>query len=136
MLNEERVILMTKMEAYEEKEGKRNVQIGNYFRGDYISLQTLKSVISSTIAFGLVFALYIFYHFEELLQDIYKMDLAAFARKVLIAYGAWVIAYGVISYIVYSYRYSKAKNSLKNYYANLKRLNSLYNDSENELPKG
>lgn len=128
MLNEERVILMTRMEAYAESEGKKNMQIGRYFRSDYISLQVLKSVISATIVYVLIFGLYILYHLEEFLQDIYKMDLLAFARDVLLYYGITVVTYGVISYLVYAYRYSKAKKSLKNYYNHLKKLNSLYQD--------
>lgn len=128
MLNEERVILMTRMESYAENEGRKNMQIGNYFRSDYISMQVLKSVISATIAYAIGFALYILYDLENFLQDIYKMDLLAFAKQVLIGYGIVVVGYGVIAYLVYSYRYSKAKKSLKDYYNNLKKLNSLYQD--------
>lgn len=128
MLNEERIILMTKMASYEEKEGKKNVQIGNYFRSDYIAIQVLKSFVSATIAFCAVFALFIFYDFETFLQDIYKIDLITFAKNVLIAYGVTVVVFSVITYAVYSYRYSRAKKSLKCYYNNLKKLNSLYND--------
>ena len=51
MLNEERIRLMTKMASYEANEGKKNVSIGSYFRGDYIGLQVIKSVISGTIGF-------------------------------------------------------------------------------------
>ena len=79
MLNEERVILMTKMASYEEKEGKRNMAIGKYFRSDYITIQVLKSVLSATICYALCLALYIFYDFETFMQDIYKMDLITFA---------------------------------------------------------
>lgn len=128
MLNEERIILMTKMACYEEDEGKKNVAIGNYFRGDYISLQVLKSVISATIAFGAVFALFIFYDFEVFMQDIYKMDLISFAKNVMIWYGVTIAVYGVISYLIYSFRYSRVRKSLKKYYNNLKKLNSLYNN--------
>lgn len=128
MLNEERVILMTQMASYEENEGKKNVNIGNYFRSDYIAIQVLKSVFCATIAYAIVFALFVFYDFEGFMQDIYKMDLIAFARNVLIYYGATVVLYGIISYGVYSYRYTKAKKSLKCYYRNLKKLNSLYHE--------
>lgn len=127
MLNEERVILMTKMASYEENEGKKNVNIGNYFRGDYIAIQVLKSIFSATIAYAIVFVLYIFYDFEVFMQDIYKIDLFSFAGDVLFYYGVTVVSYSIISYAVYSYRYTKAKKSLKCYYRNLKKLNSLYN---------
>ena len=41
MLNEERIKLMTKMACYEANEGKKNVAIGNYFRGDYIAFVSI-----------------------------------------------------------------------------------------------
>lgn len=128
MLNGERVILMTKMASYESNEGKKNVNIGNYFRGDYIAIQVLKSLFCATIAFAIIFALFIFYDFEIFLQDIYKMDLISFARNILVYYGITMLAYGGISYGVYSYRYTKAKKSLKRYYHNLKKLSSLYHE--------
>lgn len=128
MLNEERIILMTKMAAYEANEGKKNLAIGRYFRSDYIAIQVIKAVISATIAFGIVFALFIFYDFEAFMQDIYKMDLIVFARNVLIYYAVAVVAYGVAAYGICSYRYAKAKKSLKRYSHNLKKLSSLYKE--------
>lgn len=128
MLNEERIILMTQLAAYEMNEGKRNEKIDHYFRSDYIAVQVLKSIVSSSIAFALVFALYVFYDFENFMQDLYKMDLIAFARDVLIRYGITVVAYGVITYIACTYRYSGVKRSLKCYYHNLKKLNSMYRE--------
>lgn len=128
MLNEERIILMTKMAYYEEKEGKENVAIGKYFRSDYIAVQILKSFISALFAYVIFFALYIFYDFEDFMQNIYKMDMIAFAKNALIWCGIVVVAYCVISYIVYSYRYAKARKSLKSYYNNLKKLGALYNN--------
>lgn len=127
MLNEERVILMTHMASYEAGEGKKNVKIGNYFRSDYIAVQILKAFICGTITYAIVFALYVFYDFETFMQDLYKMDLISFAKNVLIYYGISVAVYVGLVYVVCTYRYARAKKSLKNYYHNLKKLNSLYN---------
>ena len=126
MLNEERIKLMTKMAAYEADEGKKNVAIGNYFRGDYIGLQVIKYIISSTIAFVIVFGLFVFYDFEVFMSDIYKMDLLGFGRTVITAYLIFVAVYALISYMIYTYRYAKARKSLKMYYNNLKKLAYLY----------
>ena len=126
MLNEKRIILMTKMASYEANEGKKNVAIGSYFRSDYIGWQVLKSIISATIAFIVVFAMYIFYDFEIFMMDIYKMDLFAFAKQVLTMY-LWTIGiYAVISYVVYTIRYNRAVKSLRVYYMNLRRLAEMY----------
>ncbi len=124
MLNEERIRLMTKMASYEANEGKKNVSIGSYFRGDYIGLQVIKSVISGTIGFFIIFAVYLGYDFETFMTEIYKMDL--FVKNVVIAYLIFVGVYAIISYAVYTYRYTKAKKSLKLYYNNLKKLSYLY----------
>ncbi len=131
MLNEERIKLMTKMACYEANEGKKNVAIGNYFRGDYIGLQVIKSILSATIAFVILFAMFIFYDFEIFMTDIYKMDLFQFAKSVIIDYLIFTGVYALISYGVYTYRYTRAKKSLKMYYNNLKRLAYLY-DRENK----
>ena len=126
MLNEERIILMTRMASYECGEGKKNVKTGNYFRSDYIAVQILKSVVCATIAYALMLALYIFYDFEVFMQDLYKIDLIAFARSVLNYYGLTVLVYCVLTYVVGTYQHANAKNNLKLYYHNLKKLNSLY----------
>lgn len=126
MINEDKVILMTKLASYESNEGKKNMSIVNYFRGDYIGFQVLKSVIAATISFFALFAVYVFYNFEQLMQDVYKMDLLEYGKSIAILYLCTVGAYGVVSYILYSTRYSKAKRSLKHYYNNLKKLSSMY----------
>ena len=126
MLNEERVILMTKMASYEDGEGKKSMSLGRYFRGDYISIQLLRAFFCGTIAYLLGFGLYILYDFETLIVDIYKMDLFVFAQNVIKWYAILVVGYCVITYAIYAYRYSQAKKSLKLYYHNLKKLDSMY----------
>jgi formate hydrogenlyase subunit 3/multisubunit Na+/H+ antiporter MnhD subunit len=122
MINEERVILMTKLASYEGGPGKKNVAISNYFRGDYSGFQILQSIISATLAFAIVVGIYLFYHFEDLMLEIYQMDLMAIGKDALKYYLVTVTLYCVLSYIVYSYRYHKARKSLKNYYHNLRKL--------------
>ena len=74
----------------------------------------------------IVFGMFIFYDFEVFMQDIYKMDLLAFAKNILIAYLAMVGGYAVVTYIVYWRRYNKVRKSLKHYYSNLKKLSGIY----------
>ena len=126
MLNEERIKLMTKMACYEANEGKKNVAIGSYFRGDYIAIQVIKSIVSASIAFAIIFAMFIFYDFEVFMADIYKMDLLGFGKTVMIDYLIFTAVYACISYGVYTYRYTRARRSLKVYYNNLKKLAYLY----------
>ena len=131
MLNEERVVLMTKMASYETHEGKKCLAIGSYFRSDYIGWQVLKSIISATIAFVVVFAMYIFYDFEVFMTEIYKMDLLEFAKSVLFYYLGTVGACALISYVVYTVRYRRASRSLRAYYMNLHKLSAMYKSEKN-----
>ncbi|MCI5959199.1 MAG: hypothetical protein PUD03_03810 [Lachnospiraceae bacterium] len=126
MINQDRLRLMTKMAAYEAGEGQKNMAIASYFRSDYLGFQIIKSVICATIAYAILFGLFIYYDFENFMQDIYKMDLMSFARNVLLYYAIFVVGYGIICYIVYSIRYYKAKKSLKKYYNRLKQLSAMY----------
>ena len=84
MLSQERIKLMTKMAAYEENEGKKYMSIGSYFRSDYMGMQVIRSVICGTLAFFQLAGLYVYYHFETMMQDIYKMDLLLLGRRVLL----------------------------------------------------
>lgn len=126
MLNEERVILMTKMASYEATEGKKHMKAGNYYRSDYLAIEVMKSLVYGTIAFLLGLGLFVLYDFEVFMQDIYKMDLFVFIQNILIYYVIFIILYGVVSYFIYSYRYKQARKSLKRYYHNLKKLSALY----------
>lgn len=126
MLNEERIRLMTQMAAFEEHDGKKDIAVSGYFRGDYISFQVLKSAIYATFGFAVAVAMYILYDLETFLTDFYKMDIVAFCQDILVRYIAVLAVYLLISYFVYSYRYNKAKRHLRNYSMQLRELYALY----------
>ncbi len=126
MLNEERIKLMTRMASYEENEGRRSMAVGNYFRSDYVSLQLIKSIVSATLTFGIVVGVLVFYDFETVMKEIYQVDLLELGRKILLAYVIFTGIYTFIAYLVYSYRYNRARKSLKKYYAHLHELSELY----------
>lgn len=126
MLNEERIRLMTRMAAFEELDGKKDISISGYFRGDYISFQVLKSAIYATFGFAVAVAMYILYDLETFMTDFYKMDIVAFCQDLLMRYVAVMAVYLVISYFVYSYRYNRAKRRIKNYSMQLRELHELY----------
>lgn len=128
MIREERVILMTKLQSYEDRNGKRDIGIAGYFRGDYIGSQMLRSVICITIAAAVFYAGYIFYDLENFMNDLYQRDWVAYAGTLFTRYLVLVIGYALITYFVYAYRYTKAKKGLKKYYGGLKALNAMYHE--------
>lgn len=126
MLNEDRIVLMTKLASYEKREGKKNMAIGKYFRGDYLTWNVLKSVVSATIAFFIGFGLYLLYNIESLLENLYNMDFLLFAKNSISIYVVFVVVYCCLTYIIFTFRYARARKNIRRYYQNLKKLNAMY----------
>ena len=121
MINEGRVRRMARMAAYEQEDGVRDEKINAYFRGDYITKQILITFICATIAFVILFAGYGIYNFENLIVQIYSMNLQEMLAVVLLAYAAFLI-----TVLVYTSRYKRARRHLNAYYQDLHRLSVSY----------
>ena len=117
---------MTKMAAYESRQGKKDLTVNEFFRGDYISFQVFKSALYATIGFGLVIVMYILYDLEGFLTDFYKMDVAEFVKDIAMKYAVVLVIYLLISYFVYAYRFSRAKKHMKKYLSQLNELETMY----------
>ena len=127
MVNENKVILMTKLASYEAHEGKKYLAIGRYFRGDYISLQLLKSLISGTLAFLVAVGMSVLYDMEAFMKNFYQTsDMIQLIKEMGIKYLILMGIYMLISYVVAAYQYNRSRQSLKTYYGNLKKLSKNY----------
>ncbi len=127
MINEEKIILMTQMAAFVDHEGKKDTKINEYFKSDYVGMQVLKSVVSATIVYVIFFMLYIVAEFDEIMANLYTTDLATTGKRFLIYYFLLVGVYAIISYIIYSYRYTRMRRKIREYYNNLHKLYKMYN---------
>lgn len=130
MINEEKVILMTRASLYEEKQKKKALKISKYFRHDYISLQLLAGWFFATISFILCAALWAVCHMEYLLNNIHKMDLKSFGLTILVLYVLTVAVYSCLLYGICSYRYSQARRSVGSYAQTLKKISDIYEKEE------
>ncbi|MCI5585263.1 MAG: hypothetical protein MR383_06905 [Lachnospiraceae bacterium] len=130
MINEERVKLMTRMAAYEQGEFRKHKPVVGFFRSDYISLQLVKAMISTTLAYAILVGLYIMYDFEVFMKDIYQMDLFQFIKTAIIFYLVMLGVFMLITYVVSLYQYNRSLQSTRLYYANLKKLSQLYGEEE------
>ena len=127
MLDEEKVILMTRMTAFIDREGKKNDAINSYFRSDFVGFNIIKSVISATIVYCIFLATYVLCNFEEVLSNVYNTEnLLSVGRRCLIYYLLLVGVYSLVTYVIYSIRYTKMRKSMKTYYGNLKKLARMY----------
>ena len=117
---------MTRMAAYESRQGRKDMSINSFFRGDYISFQVLKSALYATVGFGLAVAMYILYDIEGFLTDFYKMDIPEFVKGLGVKYAIVLAVYLLISYFVYAFRFTRAKKHIKKYVAQLRELEEMY----------
>ncbi len=126
MLDQEKIINMARLSSYENNEGRFDIATGTYFRGDYVGLHVVRSVICATVSFGIIAGLYALYNFEGLMTDLYSVDMTAFAKQLLTRYIIFTGVYALISYVVYSVRWHVTRKRLKGYYKSLKYLGRKY----------
>ncbi len=131
MINEEKVILMTRAALFEEKTGKQQLKISKYFRHDYISLQILYGWFFVTVCFVLGAVLWGACHMEYLLDNLHKMDLKSFGLTVLFLYVLVAAVYLCILYGVCSYRYYMSKKSVGSYAQSLRKISDIYAQEKN-----
>lgn len=136
MINEEKVILMTKASLYESKENRKKLKITKYFRHDYISLQIISGWFFVTISFLLCTGLWGACNMEYLLDNIHKMDLKSLGMTFLLIYVAVVAVYACILYGVCSYRYHIAKKSVGRYANTLQKISDIYVREEKNTGSG
>ena len=132
MVNEEKVALMTKLALYEEKEGKKNIPLGKYYKDDYVSMNVVATFIWSTFAYLLILGAIIFMHLEEMMVELATMDYVKAGTDIAIGYVVMIVISVAVSYVVYTIKFKKVRVSLNQYNANLKKLYMMYNESEEE----
>ncbi|MCD8326713.1 MAG: hypothetical protein LUC90_08570 [Lachnospiraceae bacterium] len=126
MINAERTRLMTRLAAFEEREGKDALEIADYYRRDYIGAQVLKGMVCGTLAFAIVLVLYVFYNIEDLMQAVFTMDLMLFARDILLVYLGFIIVYGIVCYLFATFQYDRKRKRMKGYLGDMKELYHSY----------
>lgn len=117
---------MTRLAAYEEGVGKKYVPIGHYFRTDFICLKLLESFVCGTFAFLAIVGIMAFYNFEIIMGDIYNMDLVEYAKSFGKKYVICMAVYLILTYVYATYKYSRARKSLKSYNTVLENLKKHY----------
>ncbi len=130
MLNEDKIKIMSRCAMYEKGQGKEDLKINRYYQGDYVRLNTLKSLIGVTIGFILCFGLYLVLRAEYYMENIVGMDLWAFAKSVLKYYVIVLIIFAVISILFYGWKYADTQKRVRWYYKDLKSLDEMNSEQD------
>lgn len=132
MLNFKKIRLMTKLAVYEKKEGKEDIYLSKYYKTDYVRFQILKSIISATVGYALILAMIALYKMEYLVKNAVSLNYELIGTYVLGFYIITITVYGLGTFLIYSIKYDASRKKLSRYFKLLKRLEKLYNDSDQE----
>ena len=127
MLNENKIKMMTKMSIYEKNDGKTMLKTAKYFKGDYVSLGVLKTVIATTLAFVIIVMLFALCQADSLTANVNSIDYASMGKCIAGYYVAFIILFGIISGVVYSSKYESSRKEMKKYFLRLNKLERFYN---------
>jgi len=126
MLNERKIRLMTKLAIYEKKDGKEDLKLAKYYKGDYARLQAWKTGIAVTIAYVLLLVVAAVYKLEYFLDNAFVIDFKELGMKVLGIYIIVLTVYVIIAMLGYSLKYAASRKKLAKYFRMLRKLNHFY----------
>lgn len=131
MLNIEKVKSMTKAAAYESGPEKKNIEISDYFRTDYLGLHMVKSGIAYALSFVIIAGIWFMGKTEDIMLMLTKTDyLESLILMLVVLFVAGLVVYEILVYCYYSYKYRNAKKSVRGYHSHLKQIHKIYMEQE------
>lgn len=122
MINEDKVKLMMKLSAYEQGEGKEDLRVTEFFKGDYISYNTFLVMLGVSVSLLMFFLADIGGKFFDNMQTFIEYDFVGQGIEYLTVWIVFMIVYGIIASIIYRKRYRDTKERLDIYRKNLNDL--------------
>ena len=134
MLNEGKIMLMTKVAIYEKHEENDKLVMARYFREDYIKYGCLKTVVATTVVYWTYVAIYILMSFEKILDQLTDMDMDYFEviSVYLKGYVVACVVMFVYSFIIYLFKFQLAKPGIIKYNGMLRKLLKYYEIEQRE----
>jgi hypothetical protein len=127
MLNNEKINVMSRLALYEQKE-KEDIRMSKYYKTDYIRLQILKTIVSTTIGYLLILLMIGIYKAEYIISHAVSLDYVGIGKTIL---GVYILfGYTIITILVCSRKYDKSRRNLSGYYKFLKRLDRIYQEGQ------
>lgn len=141
MLNNEKIILMTKLSLYEQKNQKKEIKTSKYFKGDYMSIKMLSSFACVTLGYLLCLVLWFTYSSASVISKLTTTGTFTVLIVVLVVvYVIVTVLYMAFSYAFYSHRFRQIRKNLKEYNGDLKTLHRIqeleYDAIIDELEEG
>ena len=130
MLNDEKVRVMNRLALYEQQEGKKYLPISKYYRSDYVGKALIRNLFIITAGYLLLLALVAVYNADFLMNNIHKIDIRQLAVYLIAGYAIVLAAYSVLTFLLYTVKYYRAKKSVRKFYSQLTQLDKMYQREE------
>ena len=130
MINEDRVKELYHLAVYESTSEKTHKQVNEYYVGDYVWKEVLKSFFSGTFAFVGIVCLWAMNNMDVLLDSLNTMDIFGTAAIVVAIYIAFMAVYIFATVLVYVSRFGKGRKNMRGYVEHLKKINRMYKREE------
>ena len=130
MLDKERIKLMTKLASFEQREDRRVFRVNSYMKKDYVTLHVIYTLFTAGLAFLLIWAVIIVSKYNYVLSNLNNSNIIKMAALVI---GSLIIAeviFGIIAFVFYTLRYRKCRNKMNVYIKQLKKLDEMYEKSQ------
>ncbi|MDD6481422.1 MAG: hypothetical protein PUF65_03950 [Lachnospiraceae bacterium] len=126
MIDEERVKEMYHMAVYDAYQEKNCHQMGEYYLGDYIGKELIKSFFSGTIAYVLLVVLWGIGDMEALVSYLNNTELTDLIVHFAALYIAFMAVYLLVTVLVYGVRYVYGRKKMRVYVNHLIKVRKLY----------
>lgn len=126
MKEDKRIILMSKMALYDEGNKKKSMKVCNFFKKDYVTFQTIMTLLWATLGYAFVAGGMVFLEIEEITSSL-SFDLII--ELAILISGGYVITLfvmGAIAVLYYTFKYKQSLHEAKKYYKALGMLNRDY----------
>ena len=122
MLDKKRIRLMVRMASYEKTNAKQDQKISSYYKKDYISLNTLITILWITIGYAIIVGLAAICGMDILFENLTIIRMLILGGRVIVGYIIVLVIYGVCASSYYKLKHNRAKQRVKRYYRDMSKL--------------
>ena len=122
MLDKRKIRLMIKMASYEKQGAEEDLKISSYYKKDYISLNTLITILWITIGYAIIVGLAAVCGMDILFENLTIVRMLILVGLVIVGYIIVLVIYGVCASSYYKSKHNRAKQRVKRYYRDMSKL--------------
>lgn len=128
MLDQRKIICMTKLSLFEKGKGKQDLKLAKYEKSDYIRLELLKTVAAVTTALFILTVMFLIYKVEYFLKQAATMQYDKFLLLVLAGYLLVLLISEFVTFFAASSRFRASRKRLGTYDRDLRTLRNYYKE--------